>query len=56
MDRGIPTEETLSQMRQASPTISNLVATPKGHLTKLEKDLATKDRQNVKLLHRDGKL
>ncbi|WP_295458005.1 IS1634 family transposase [uncultured Thiodictyon sp.] len=62
MDRGIPTEETLAQMRQANPAVRYLVGTPKGRLTKLEKDLATKDWQqvkddvHVKLLSRDGEL
>jgi hypothetical protein len=61
MDRGIPTEETLQQMRQANPTVSYLVGTPKGRLTKMKKDLATKDWQqvkdevHVKLLHRDAR-
>ena len=62
MDRGIPTEETLAQMRQANPAVRYLVGTPKGRLTKLEKDLATKDWQqvkddvHVKLLSLDGEL
>lgn len=62
MDRGIPTEETLEQMRHADPAVRYLVGTPKGRLSKLEKDLATKDWQqvkddvHVKLLHRDGEL
>ena len=62
MDRGIPTEQTLDQMRQANPSVSYLVGTPKGRLTKMEKDLATKDWQqvkddvHVKLLHCDGEL
>src|SRR5467141_1961164 len=30
MDRGVPTEEVLEQMRQADPPISYLVGTPKG--------------------------
>ena len=56
------TEETLEQMRQANPSVRYLVGTPKGRLTKLEKDLATKDWQEVKddvqvkLLPRDGEL
>ena len=56
------TEEILEQMRQANPSVSYLVGTPKGRLTKLEKDLATKDWQavkddvQVKLLPRDGEL
>ena len=39
MDRGIPTEETLAEMRQSDPPIGYLVGTPKGRLTKLEKSL-----------------
>ena len=39
MDRGIPTEEHLENMRARH--ISYLVGTPKGRLTKLEKALAT---------------
>ena len=30
MDRGIPTEEVLAEMRQADPPVSYLVGTPKG--------------------------
>jgi transposase len=62
MDRGIPTEESLDQMRHARPSVRYLVGTPKGRLTKLEKDLAAKDWQqvkddvHVKLLPRDGEL
>jgi transposase len=36
MDRGIPTEEILEQMRTAEPTVSYLVGTPRGMLGKLE--------------------
>jgi transposase len=32
MDRGIPTEEVLAEMRQANPPVSYLVGTPKGRL------------------------
>lgn len=39
MDRGIPTEETLRQMRQSDPPVLYLVGTPKGRLTKLEERL-----------------
>ncbi len=62
MDRGIPTEETLGEMRHANPSVRYLVGTPKGRLTKMEKDLAAKDWQEVKddvqvkLLPRDGEL
>ena len=62
MDRGIPTEEVLEEMRQSTPPVSYLVGTPKGRLSKLEKDLAEREwhqaRQGVevKLLPRDGEL
>jgi hypothetical protein len=36
MDRGIPTEEVLAEMRAATPPVHYLVGTPKGRLTKLE--------------------
>jgi transposase len=39
MDRGIPSEEVLSEMRHADPPISYLVGTPKGRLGKLEQQL-----------------
>ena len=39
MDRGIPTEETLAQMRQSDPPVLYLVGTPKGRLSKLEEQL-----------------
>jgi hypothetical protein len=39
MDRGIPTDEVLAEMRQADPPISYLVGTPNGRLSKLEKVL-----------------
>jgi hypothetical protein len=60
MDRGIPTEETLQQMRASDPPVSYLVGTPKGKLTALEADLATRDWQQarpsvrVKLLPQTG--
>ena len=37
MDRGIPTEEVLREMRQADPPVCYLVGTPKGRLGKLER-------------------
>lgn len=40
MDRGIPTEETLEEMREDN--IQYLVGTPKGRLTKLENELLDK--------------
>jgi hypothetical protein len=39
MDRGIPTEKTLQQMRASDPPVLYLVGTPKGRLTKLEDQL-----------------
>jgi transposase len=48
MDRGIPTEEVLGEMRQADPPISYLVGTPKGRLTKLEEDLLKLPWQEVR--------
>jgi hypothetical protein len=48
MDRGIPTEEVLAEMRAADPPISYLVGTPKGRLSKLEKDLLTLPWQAVR--------
>src|SRR5712675_316213 len=36
MDRGIPTEEVLAEMRASDPPIYYLVGTPKGRLSKLE--------------------
>jgi transposase len=62
MDRGIPTEVVLTEMRQADPPINYLVGTPKGRLTKLEKDLLTLPWQDVregvevKLLPKDAEL
>jgi transposase len=56
MDRGIPTDEVLAEMRQADPPISYLVGTPKGRLSKLEKALlgrpwqAVREGVDVKLL------
>ena len=60
MDRGIPTEETLLQMRQSNPPVSYLVGTPKGRLSELEKSLLdmswhqARPSVKVKLLTRDG--
>ncbi len=50
MDRGMPTEETLEQMRQSDPPIRYLVGTPKGRLSKLEAALTELPWQKV----RDG--
>lgn len=39
MDRGVPTEEVLSEMRQSDPPVYYLVGTPKGRLGQLEQKL-----------------
>jgi transposase len=62
MDRGIPTEEVLAQMRASDPPVQYLVGTPKGRLTRLEKELLDKPWQaarpgvQVKLLAQDDEL
>jgi transposase len=62
MDRGIPTEAVLTELRQSDSKVSYLVGTPKGRLTKLEKELAEKPWQEVrpqlrvKLLPQDGEV
>ena len=62
MDRGIPTEEVLAEMRAADPAVSYLVGTPKGRLTELEKALLERPWQivrqgmNVKLLPQEHEL
>ena len=48
MDRGIPTEETLEQMRLSDPPVCYLVGTPKGRLTALEKSFMDKPWQNAR--------
>jgi len=49
MDRGVPTEEVLSEMRSSLPVpVYYLVGTPKGRLSKLEADLLECPWQNVR--------
>jgi transposase len=48
MDRGIPSEAVLAEMRAADPPVSYLVGTPKGRLSKLEKHLVTLPWQAVR--------
>ena len=48
MDRGIPTEEVLAEMRSSDPPISYLVGTPKGRLSKLEEALLERPWQSVR--------
>src|SRR6266576_2190216 len=45
MDRGVPTEEVLAEMRAADPPVHYLVGTPKGRLTRLEKHLIARPWQ-----------
>ncbi len=62
MDRGIPTEAVLKEMRASDPPVWYLVGTPKGRLSRLEEDLAVLPWQEVrkgvevKILPRDGEL
>jgi len=62
MDRGIPTEEVLEQMRHSDPPVQYLVGTPKGRLSQYEKALLEKPWQEVrpgvkvKLLPQDQEL
>jgi hypothetical protein len=44
MDRGVPTEEVLAEMRAADPPVHYLVGTPKGRLTRLEKQLIARGK------------
>jgi hypothetical protein len=48
MDRGIPTEEVLAEMRASPTPVHYLVGTPRGRLTKLEKALAAKPWEDVR--------
>jgi hypothetical protein len=62
MDRGIPTEEQLKQMRESTPPVAYLVGTSRGHLSKLEKQFLAlpwekvKESVEVKLLAQEGEL
>src|SRR3954463_15673367 len=62
MDRGIPTEEVLAEMRRSDPPVQYLVGPPKGRLTRLENHLTDKPWQEVregiqvKLLAEDNEL
>jgi len=48
MDRGIPTEEVLVQMRQSDPPVCYLVGTPKGRLGRLESKLVDQPWHQVR--------
>src|SRR5579863_10306778 len=62
MDRGVPTEAVLAEMRASDPPVSYLVGTPKGRLARLEKQLVDKpwrkarEGVEVKLLAQGEKL
>ena len=62
MDRGIPTEAVLAEMRAAETPTHYLVGTPRGRLSQLEKDFLAKpwaevrDAVQVKLVEQDGEL
>jgi hypothetical protein len=62
MDRGVPTEAVLAEMRASDPPVQYLVGTPKGRLNRLEKHLLEKPWQEaregvqVKLLAEDDEL
>lgn len=62
MDRGIPTEETIKEMRASDPPVQYLVGTPKGRLSRMEEQLIglpwqqVRDGVDVKLLPEDGEL
>ena len=62
MDRGIPTEDVLAEMRRSEPPVQYLVGTPKGRLNRLEKSLLAKPWHSarpgvkVKLLPQDNEL
>jgi len=62
MDRGVPTEEVLAEMRANDPPIHYLVGTPKGRLSQYEKELldlpwqVVREGVQVKLLAQDKEL
>ena len=62
MDRGIPTEEVLAEMRAAETPIYYLVGTPRGRLNQMEQSFvslpwtAARGSVQVKLAEQDGEL
>lgn len=62
MDRGIPTEDVLAEMRESDPPTNYLVGTPRGRLTELGKKFSelpwkkARESVDVKLLQQDGEL
>lgn len=62
MDRGVPTEEVLDEMRQSDPKVFYIVGTPRGRLTRYEKSFLNlpwkkvRESVEIKLLQSDGEL
>jgi len=62
MDRGIPTEEVLEQMRRSKPPVFYVVGTPKGRLSRYEQALTdrpwhkVREGVEVKLLPQDDEV
>src|SRR5436305_14141155 len=62
MDRGIPTEDVLAEMRASETPVSYLVGTPRGRLHQQEQRLlprpwtAVRDSVHVQLIAQDGEL
>jgi hypothetical protein len=62
MDRGIPTEEVLAEMREAEVPVRYLVGTPRGHLRRYEVELSAlpwervRPNVRVKILPADGEV
>ena len=48
MDRGVPTEELLAEMRQSDPPVQYLVGTPKGQLGRLDAAFAGQPWKQVR--------
>jgi hypothetical protein len=62
MDRGIPTEEVLAEMRASEVPMYYLVGTPRGRLSQMERDFlpqpwtAVRESVQVKLVEQDSEL
>ena len=62
MDRGIPVEDVLEEMRRSQPPVSYVVGTPKGRLSRYEQALAeqpwhkVREGVEVKLLPQDDEM
>jgi transposase len=62
MDRGVPTEEVLAEMRASETPVHYLVGAPRGRLTQLEDSFLTqpwsqvREQVQVKLVEQDGEV